>query len=370
MSEDKKKIIIVVDTLDLGGAEVSATKICNEAANNNYTVELIVIRNKGVLEKTISNNVKIVHLNKKKVSHAFFYLINYLKNNNVDLIISYLNHVNLLVLISTYLFTISAKVIIAVHSPLNYSEHIKISIIKTFFFKKLICFFYPKAYKIAAVSHGVKSSLLQQIFKNNKKNNIEVIYNPISLVNFNEIKKNLINGNKKFRYIFVGRLIKDKGILGIIDSFREANNEIDSELYIYGTGNLEEDIKLKVIDNNLEDSIKILGYKSNIDEIYTHADCLIMNSSFESFGNVIIEALNYRCDIISSDCPVGPRELLRNGEFGSLFQLGNTDELTKLMIKSAKLKKKQNKEFNSELNEYLKTFEISFIFKKLIGTKL
>lgn len=92
------------------------------------------------------------------------------------------------------------------------------------------------------------------------------------------------------------------------------------------------------------------------------AKAVILSSSSEGFGCVLIEALYCtKGVVISSDCPDGPREILQNGRFGKLFEVGNAQALAHLMrgITAQKIKREM---FTKGLKKHLQKF--SFKGKK------
>jgi len=59
---------------------------------------------------------------------------------------------------------------------------------------------------------------------------------------------------------------------------------------------------------------------------------LVLSSDYEGFALVIVEALHHGLGIVSTDCPDGPAEILKNGEFGRLVTVGDVAALTDAMV--------------------------------------
>ena len=72
------------------------------------------------------------------------------------------------------------------------------------------------------------------------------------------------------------------------------------------------------------------------------SNLFVLSSDYEGFGVVITEALSVGVNVVSTDCPSGPREILNNGEFGYLCEVGNPEDLAKSIKKA--LDKPINKE--------------------------
>ncbi len=62
-----------------------------------------------------------------------------------------------------------------------------------------------------------------------------------------------------------------------------------------------------------------------------NADIFVLSSKQECFGLVLVEAMAVNTYVISSNCKSGPPEILENGDCGDLFEIGDVDNLAKLI---------------------------------------
>lgn len=95
----------------------------------------------------------------------------------------------------------------------------------------------------------------------------------------------------KFVVGHVGRFRPQKNHSFVIDIFKEVcEKEPNSILLLVGDGPLEEEIKKKVHDLGLEDKVKFLGSRDDVNDLMQAMDVFILPSLYEGFGIVLIEA--------------------------------------------------------------------------------
>lgn len=133
------------------------------------------------------------------------------------------------------------------------------------------------------------------------KEKIKVFTYWIDLEKFKAITgaKEKLKWKDRFVVLFVGRLIKEKGLDVLLESVKTWNNNI--KMVIIGSGPLEQEILRQAVGNK---HIQFLGRQSQADLplFYSAADCLIIPStSEEGFGRVIIEALACGTPVIAAD---------------------------------------------------------------------
>ena len=120
---------------------------------------------------------------------------------------------------------------------------------------------------------------------------------------------------------------------------------------------------------DLIEEVKLLGRFKNPYVWLNNADFFIHSSKYEGFGLVLIEAAILDKLVISSNCPVGPTEILENGKSGILFNVGESEELAEKIEKVLNDKnlrnryilsmKKRREDFKKEnvLKEYEKLID-------------
>lgn len=148
---------------------------------------------------------------------------------------------------------------------------------------------------------------------------------------FAEVKKN----EEVFRYIFVGRIVGDKGINELVEAFVRLNIEYPaSQLALVGKYEPNIDpIKpetLKQIEEN--PCIDACGPKYGEDLLveYTKSDCFVMPSYREGFPNTVMEAGAMGLPAVVTDIN-GSREIIIHGKNGLIVPSQNTDALYEAM---------------------------------------
>ncbi|MBW1619748.1 glycosyltransferase family 4 protein [Empedobacter falsenii] len=203
--------------------------------------------------------------------------------------------------------------------------------------EKISCFC---ATNIIAVSHGIKQTAQKEI--TNK--NIAVIHNGSAngmvIENFletnynNEKTRNELNIQANdFVYGFVGRIVGDKGINELVESFNELN-KIHNNIKLILVGNYEENLDpIKestkyLIKSNL--NIIETGFQKDVKKYLSIIDVFVSPSYREGFGLSLLEANLMQVPVIASNI-TGYNEIIREGKNGFLIPSKNKDALQNKM---------------------------------------
>ena len=135
---------------------------------------------------------------------------------------------------------------------------------------------------------------------------ISIIPNPLTKTADSETISPLTNKN----IVFVGRLSAEKGVMRLLHIWERVGKRLtEYTLSIYGDGPAKAEME-EYIDKHCLGRVVFKGFCNDLDDIYTHADLLLMTSDTEGFGMVLIEAMYYGVPCISFDCPVAPKEII------------------------------------------------------------
>lgn len=215
------------------------------------------------------------------------------------------------------------------------------------FFKKIIFkFFYNKADLVIVNSKNFKQQMKKELNINSK-----CIYNPLDthVINRKSKEKIKINFYKKntLNLINVGRLTKQKDQLTILKAINFIKYKINIKLLIIGKGSEYNSLNEYIKKNHLNKIAKCIGYKKNPYPYIKKSDIFILSSLYEGLPNVLLEAIYLKKYIISSNCPTGPKEILENGKYGSLFRIKDYKYLANLLCNFKYNQNKINSAYNS-----------------------
>ena len=148
-------------------------------------------------------------------------------------------------------------------------------------------------------------------------------------------KADRIKDGNLFTFIFVGRIVRDKGINELCEAYnRFSKTHPDTRLFLIG--NFEDEIDpisieaRSIIQNN--PGIKAVGpqYGDDLLAYYAASDCFVFPSYREGFPNTVLEAGAMGLPCIVTDIN-GSRDIIIEGENGTIVPSKNVDALYQAM---------------------------------------
>ena len=183
-------------------------------------------------------------------------------------------------------------------------------------------------------------------------------------------KKNKTSFGKKIKVLFPARLIKEKGIIELIEA---CNNlwssdykftlEIAGELDKYNRSCINEKTFKNIIENK---KVKFLGKIDNMRDVYKKIDFVVLPSWREGLSKSLLEAASMSLPIITTDVP-GCQDIIRNNYSGILVPLRNVEKLElaiKFYLDNHLLALNYGKNARKDI---MKKFSTDFINKQILN---
>lgn len=156
----------------------------------------------------------------------------------------------------------------------------------------------------------------------------KIILNPIN-PNLPDIYK----GKRDKSIVAACRLTEQKNLPMLIKAFSRLSFEFqDYNLYIYGQGELEEQLKRLTKELGLEKRVFFPGFTNDIHNIIRKSTMYVSSSNYEGISNSMLEALAMGVPCVCTDCPVGgTRMIIKNMKNGILIPVNDDEALYKGM---------------------------------------
>ena len=162
---------------------------------------------------------------------------------------------------------------------------------------------------------------------------INTIYNGVDLDYFEEtpdypkIKNEFLQRGERILIGAVGRLVAEKGLEHLLTAMPKVLKRFsEARLLLVGDGPLRTDLKKIVIDLDLTGKVTFVGFRSDIKEILSALDILVLPSLLEGFPMILLEAMAMATPIVASDIP-GIREQIIDGKTGILVPARDSNAL-------------------------------------------
>lgn len=182
----------------------------------------------------------------------------------------------------------------------------------------------------------------------------KAVYIPHALDNITNKVSKLDSEN----LIAVGRLSKEKGFDDLLRVFKRVSLKYsDLKLNIVGDGMEKDNLLNLAKDLKLGDKVIFHGFqnKEYINNLFLDSSLYLMTSHTESFGLVLIEAMNYGIPCISYTSAQGANEIITDGEDGFLIKDRSEDDMFEkitLLIDDSKLRKQMGKKAKEKSKNY------------------
>jgi glycosyltransferase involved in cell wall biosynthesis len=339
------KILILIPSLSMGGAERVAVTLSNYWSENGHEVTIYTLLKDYSVFYSVSPLVKIEHLSYGKESSSFFSAIFQnikiikklrilMKVSSPDIAIGFMTASNVYLSLARIGLSINCMGSEHIHPPMMKIGMIW-DILRKFSYRNLDVVF----------TLSEKSATWLRTHTWAKK--LVVLPNPMSYPLPSQ-QPFLETGRwmpaERSACLAVGRLTPQKGFDILIRAFSLLALEfLEWDLIIVGEGEDRENLELLVNELQLSGRVFLVGRAGNVSDFYRRAELYVMSSRFEGFGNTLAEALTYGLPAISFDCDVGPSDIIDHDRNGLLINeispIGLASGMKELMLDKPRRKR-------------------------------
>lgn len=366
----KKKVLFLMPALPGGGAEKVLIDILKNFDYVRYEVSLFLEYKEGIYLSDVPRDVSVLSLHKSNnlwfqrlhrrlkerhlygIFHELVYRPMFLwlmRGKRYDVIISFME--GAAVKFHSYIMGKAEKNLSWVHIDFK-KKHWSLD-----FFKneedEAEC--YQKMNEIVFVSDDARQRFLE-IYPIIESYKCKVLYNLIDGDEIRGLASSTKVDKRKFTICMVGRLNKQKRFDRAIEvAHLLKTNGYDVEFWIFGKGELEDELKEKIEKYRLEDFVFLKGFVKSPYTYIVQSDLFLNTSESEGYPLTICEALCLGCPVVATDI-TGSGEILENSQYGLLV-----DENANAIyngVKSIIDNKELRKEYARRALEKAKMFQV------------
>jgi glycosyltransferase involved in cell wall biosynthesis len=329
--------------------------------NSFYEVTAISSEIEYLKRCALAENVKFHHLEMtRKITPlkdliALIKLFIYLKNEKPEMVHSHTPKAGMLAMIAAKLAGVPIRLHTVGGLPLMETKGLKRKILKSVEKLTYACAtaVYPNAYGLYdfIIENKLTSPKKLKVIANGSTNGINTNYFSVNQIS-QELKQSLKDDLKiqesDFIFVFVGRIVGDKGINELIQAFKRImNNDFNIKLLLVGEEENEIDPLNKETQQELFTNRNIIkvGWQKDIRPYLALSDVLILPTYREGFPNVVMQAGAMGLPTIVSNIN-GCNEIVEDGKNGIIIPVKNV-----IAIEEAVFKIKNDKIFFNNLKK-------------------
>jgi len=331
-----KKVLFLIDTLEIGGAETSILEIASRLKS--WEPIVVYIYHGGTLKPRFeSAGIKVYSLNIKAkfgIWKAYKALSKIIQNENPDIIHATLFKAELVSRFVGPKFNIPV-----INSFVNDSYSIERYELLNFYQKNVLNL-YKLVDRITANRATQFMSITNAIIHRNSSaiginlEQVNVIYRGRDIEAFRKkVDSNKLKGLRELYgngpiILTVSRLLIRKGYLEAIRAMEKiikSNPEV--KYLIAGEGHDREHFQSLILKLKLEKNIFLLGNRNDIPTLLAFSDIFLFPSHYEGQGGALVEAMILGKPIISSKIPV-IEESVKNNFSALLFEPKNIEDIS------------------------------------------
>jgi glycosyltransferase involved in cell wall biosynthesis len=323
------RVALFLPNLGGGGAERVFALLAEGLAARGIDTEVVLVHAEGPHLAAVQAVVPVVDLHVGRTRHSLLPLARYLRRRRPDVLVTALDHANIVAVWARKLARVETAVVITHHLavaglPTSSSSP------KAKLWSGLRARFYPWADAIVVVSRDTGVDLARALGVPRER--VDVILNPVITTDLVALGAVALEhpwfaAGQPPVLIGIGRLERQKDFPTLIRAYAHLRQQRPARLMILGEGTDRHELEALVRELGVTDDVALPGFVDNPYAYLARAAAFVLSSIYEGLPTVVIEALALGTPVVSTDCRTGPREILEDGQLGRLVPIRDSEAL-------------------------------------------
>ncbi len=319
MIQKKIRVLILIDSMIVAGAEAVVRDIVNRIDRERFDVWLGLLFGGGELLKEVelpSDRIACFNFKGYKDFHVYYHLYSFICQHRFDIVHTHIFPSNTVGRMIAFLAGVPV-IISTEHNEYHWKNYMHIMV-------DWLLSHVTNA--IVTVSESVSHFAAHQALIQPDK--FRVIYNGVNTSNFvpkpeafkNEIREGLGISSSAYVIGTVGSMTEQKGHCYLVEAaLRVVQSNQDAVFILIGDGPLRKDIETRINEYGLKDQVKLLGIRRDVQEILAAMDLFVFPSLYEGLGIAVLEAQAMALPVVVTSLPA-VMEIISDGENGKVVR--------------------------------------------------
>lgn len=302
-------------------------------AERGLAVDLILVRAEGPYLELLPPEVRLVDLAAQRALTSVPRLVRYLRRQRPSVLIATLPETSVIAMVAMKLVGVPVPLIVRRAS--NFTMEYASSGFKERMTLKIEKAMLPSATAVVVNSPGVAEDLNRRAPRASDR--VRVIHNPVVWPDHLEraampVDHAWLEDPQTPVVLSAGRLVSPKDHATLLRGFAEVATMRPARLVLLGDGPQRDDLTKLAEELRIAHVVDFAGFQINPIAYMSKAAVFVLSSEYEGSPNVLIQAMACGTQVVSTDCPSGPREILEGGRWGRLVPVADMHALAAAII--------------------------------------
>lgn len=332
----KRKIALLVSFSGEGGVERLMLNLGEGLVGLGYPVDLLMVKGRSAHLQALTAGLNVVPLGANHTYGSLPAVVRYLRSEQPAALLAVKDRANQVAIVASRLARSATRIAVEIQTTVSAALRGKSFLRKAMWYVPMRLL-YPMAHVVVAVSEGVARDLAG--ITGIPSDRIQVIRNPAVTQAMFRLAREPIEHpwfhDASLPVILgMGRCTRQKDFPTLIRAFARVRRQRPCRLMILGEGRDRAALSGLADTLGVTKDVEFPGFVVNPYPFLSRAALFVLSSIWEGSPTVLTEAMALGVPVVATDCPSGPREILREGRIAPLVPMGDPEALATAMLDS------------------------------------